>query len=140
MTERKTVVSVKPDIFEWLRDDAAGIVTREVFDVSGLEVGNVIRYPAILRPEHQGVRSRVVIESIQGRTVHTLSRGLDGQPSRSVVAPMQLQDNGVLVEERKPPQAVCQRCGFVLDHVPVEDPDKALERCPKCDAYDWIAA
>jgi hypothetical protein len=71
---------------------------REAFDVSDVVVGDVIRYPAILRPEHGGERSeRLVVVRIEGEFLRCLSR-VNGEKRESSIYPAQLRENGIVVE------------------------------------------
>lgn len=69
-----------------------------VFDPGGLKRGDVLEYPAILRPEHRFVRSRSVVESVDGRGAHVLiGRDNAGVPDKRVITTAQITENGVVV-------------------------------------------
>lgn len=70
----------------------------EVFRAADVRVGDVIRYPAILRREHRGWRGdRIVVAGIDHRGLRCI-QNVNGEKRESFVVPAQIEENGVIVE------------------------------------------
>ncbi len=77
---------------------AAERFPHEAFSPDDVRVGDVISYPAILRPEHGGRRGdRIVVVGMDSRGLRCVEK-VNGEKRESFVVPAQLEGNGVVVE------------------------------------------
>ncbi len=78
---------------------SAASVLCEAFDSSQVEIGDRIAYPAVLRPEHHGQRSELLVVGIDGQKLLVVRVDDEGRPGTDefIVAPTQLTENGVIV-------------------------------------------
>lgn len=74
-------------------------VRLEAFESGQIEIGDRIAYPALLRPDHKCVRSELLVVGIDGQKLLVVRVDDEGRPGTDefIVAPSQLQENGVVV-------------------------------------------
>lgn len=81
-----------------IRPADAATTPYAAFQASHVRVGDVVRYPATLRPEHHGRRTeRLLVAGVDERGLRCIQK-VNGDKHESFVTTRQLEDNGVVVE------------------------------------------